>query len=48
MREIQLYKRAVSCQTCGWLRTARSYATCKFTEEIAIVPQASIPYERVL
>ena len=47
MREIQLYKRAVSCQTCGWLRTARSYATCKFTEEIAIVPQASVPYERV-
>ena len=43
MREIQLYKRAVSCQTCGWLRTARSYATCKFTEEIAIVPQAFNP-----
>ena len=56
MRAAQLYKGAVSCQTCGWLRTARSYATfSKFTEEIAIVPQAfnppdvvqPIPYERV-
>ena len=47
MREAQLYKRIVECQTCERLRIARSYATCKFTEEIAIVPQASIPYERV-
>ena len=43
MREAQLYKRAVGCQTCGLLRIARSYATCKFTEEIAIVPQAFNP-----